>query len=158
MMLKESEIIIFSSEQNTDLPLLPVYSGIKAGFPSPADNYSADYIDLNKELIQNPASTFFGIVDGDSLVDMGVQEGSLVIIDRSLEAQNGSLVVCYIDGEFTMKYVEFREQEIWLLPANEKYKPIRLTEENHVIIWGVVTRCILDMRKKGGKNVRSRRL
>jgi DNA polymerase V len=103
-------------------------------------------IDLNKELVKHPASTFYGKVKGDSMVDAGVCDGDILIIDKSLEPRNGDMAVCYIDGEFTIKYIRIDKQVVWLIPAKEAYEPIRVTPENEFLIWGIVTYSIRKQR------------
>ena len=83
--------------------------GIHAGFPSPAQDYMNPCIDLNKELVRHPAATFYGRVVGDSMVDAGVEEGDILVIDKSIEAMEGDMCVCFVDGEFTLKYLSFQE-------------------------------------------------
>jgi DNA polymerase V len=102
-------------------------------------------IDLNRHLIKNPSATFYGRVKGDSLKNAGISNGDLLIIDRSLEPTNGKIAVCYIDGEFTAKRVQISKKEILLIPENENYQPIRVTEENNFLIWGIVTHVIKDV-------------
>lgn len=125
--------------------------GIHAGFPSPAQDYIELAIDLNTELIKNPSATFFGRVVGNCLINAGVDEGDIVIIDKSLlPPKNGDMVVAFLDGEFTLRLIERRKGEkdvIWLLPANDKYEPTRVTGENDFIVWGVVT-SIIKQRKR----------
>lgn len=130
---------IIASDTNTEVNLPFVENGISAGFPSPALDFADSSIDLNKHLIKHPSATFFGRVKGDSLKNAGVENGDLMIIDRSLEPTNGKIAVCYIDGEFTAKRLQIDKKEIWLLPENENYKPIRVTEDNNFLIWGIVT-------------------
>lgn len=115
--------------------------GIRAGFPSPAQDYMTERIDLNKELVRHPATTFYARVEGDSMKEAGIDEGDLLIIDKSLVPQDGNVVVACVDGEFTLKRIRFdvREKVFWLVPANEDYSPIRVTEDNNFLIWGVVT-------------------
>lgn len=122
---------------NTELPLFQ--TGISAGFPSPADDYIEDRIDLNRELIRNPSSTFFGRVNGDSMINAGIGDGDLIVIDKSIEPKDGSIVVCVIDGEFTVKRFQKINGEIFLMPENEKYKAIKITNENDFRVWGTVT-------------------
>jgi len=122
---------------NTELPLFQ--TGISAGFPSPADDYIEDRIDLNRELIRNPSSTFFGRVNGDSMINAGIGDGDLIVIDKSIEPRDGSIVVCVIDGEFTVKRFQKINGEIFLMPENEKYKAIKITNENDFRVWGTVT-------------------
>jgi DNA polymerase V len=126
-------------QQPIVLPLIP---GISAGFPSPAADFIDLSIDLSKELIQNPSTTFFGRVKGDSMKGAGIDDGDLMIIDKSLKARQGSIVVCFIDGEFTVKRISFEKKTCWLLAENDKYPPIKVTEDNDMIIWGVVINAI----------------
>jgi DNA polymerase V len=133
------ELILFLAETITELPLLFVDSGISAGFPSPADDYLEVSLDLNKELISNPSSTFYGRVRGDSMQEDGIHEGDVLIIDKSLEPRNNALAVCYIDGEFTVKRLRRNREGLWLMPANPRFSPIRVTVENDFCVWGIVT-------------------
>ncbi len=138
-------IDIFSADTTTDLDIPYVEGGISAGFPSPALDFIDLTIDLNKHLIKNPSATFYGRVKGFSLKNAGIDEGDLLIIDRSLEPKNGKIAVCFIDGEFTAKRIEIKKDEIWLHPENEEYKSIKVTKENSFLIWGVVTHVIKNM-------------
>lgn len=113
-------------------------TGISAGFPLPADECIDLSLDLNRELIKNPASTFFARVSGVSMIDDGIDDGDLLVIDKSVEPYENCLSVAYVDGEFTLKRVKFEKDCAWLIPANKKYKPIRITEDNDFMIWGVV--------------------
>lgn len=122
-------------------------TGIQAGFPSPADDYMESPIDLNQELISHPVSTFMGRVRGDSMKEAGIFDGDLLIIDKSLKPKNGDVAVCFIDGEFTIKYIKISPKSIWLIPANDEYTPIKITEENDFVIWGIVTYSIRKHRK-----------
>ena len=110
-------------------------------------------LDVNEELIPNPVSTFFGRVKGISLIDDDIEDSDSVIVDRMLEPQWGDLAVCVTPDGFTMKYVEVRDNgEIWLMPGNKDYTPIRITEDNERLLWGIVTHSIRQLRvKKGGK-------
>ena len=112
---------------------------VRAGFPSPAEDYSTTKLDLNRELIKNPASTFYARVSGLSMVDEGINEGDLLVIDKSIEPYDGCLAVCYIDGEFTLKRFEKHSSYALLVPANREFNPIKVTEDNDFCIWGVVT-------------------
>jgi len=132
----------FTASTDTALERPFVEGQLKAGFPSPADDFSEVSIDLNIELLKNPASTFFCRVSGDSMEDMGISDGDLLIIDKSLEPADGKVAVCCIDGEFTLKSIRLGDNCCWLMPANKKYKPIKVTEANELIIWGIVTHSI----------------
>ncbi|MFZ4739656.1 MAG: LexA family protein [Bacteroidales bacterium] len=119
-----------------------VPGGISAGFPSPALDFIDLTIDLNKHLIKHPSATFYGRVKGESMKDAGIFDNDLLIIDKSLEPVNGKIAVCYIDGEFTLKRIKLENKEVWLMPANTEYKPIKIEEYNNLIIWGIVTHVI----------------
>lgn len=112
---------------------------IKAGFPSPADEEPSERLDLQRLLVRHPASTFFFRIDGTSMVEANMDEGDIIIVDRSIEPYNGCSAVCYIDGEFTVKRVERHADHTMLVAANPKFKPIRITSDNEFSIWGVVT-------------------
>lgn len=138
-------IDIFSADTVTVLELPFIGDGISAGFPSPALDFIDISIDLNKHLVKHPSATFYGRVKGVSLKNAGIDNGDLLIIDRSIEPTNGKIAVCYIDGEFTAKRIKISKNEIWLIPENENYQPIRVTEENDFLIWGIVTHVIKDV-------------
>lgn len=135
-----------------ELEILEDLPEIHAGFPSPSQDYMKGVIDLNKELVHHPAATFYGRVVGDSMVDAGVHEGDVLIIDKALEPAEGDLCVSYVDGEFALKRLSLKDPSggedkgVWLLPANPKYRPIKVEEENDFLIWGVVTYIIKRMR------------
>ena len=140
-----NRIDLFSADTQSELALPYIDQGISAGFPSPALDFIDITIDLNKQLIKHPSATFYGRVKGFSLKNAGIDNGDLMIIDRSLEPKNGKIAVCFIDGEFTAKRIKMAENEIWLLPENEQFSPIRVTEENEFIVWGIVTHIIKSM-------------
>ena len=120
---------------------------VKAGFPSPAEDFR-EKLDLIKLLVRHKASTFFFRVDGVSMVDAAMDEGDILIVDRAVDPYNNCKAVCYIDGEYTVKRVEITERGVRLMPANEHntaYKPIVITSENNFLIWGVVTYVIKKM-------------
>jgi DNA polymerase V len=120
---------------------------VKAGFPSPAEDIR-EKLDLIQLLVRHKASTFFFRVDGVSMVDSGMDEGDILIVDRAIAPHNNCKAVCYIDGEYTVKRVEISDKGVRLMPANEsstKYKPIEITPENNFIIWGVVSWVIKKM-------------
>lgn len=131
-----------SCEKALSLPYAD--GGIKAGFPSPAQDYLTCSIDLNKELIRHAESTFYARVDGHSLMDAGIDDGDLVVIDKGLDAQSGDYVAAFIDGDFTLKRFETDEANncAWLMPANKAFNPIRITTDNNFMVWGVITYCI----------------
>ncbi len=163
---------IGETTQDRHLPAM-AEDGIHAGFPSPAQDYMSRCIDLNAELVRHPAATFYGRVVGDSMIDAGVEEGDILVIDKALTAQEGDMAVCFIDGEFTLKYISYRDpektgdgksteakkagisykilkmpDEMWLLPANKAYKPIHVTESNDFTVWGIVTYVIKKVHNR----------
>ena len=105
-------------------------------------------IDLNKEIVRHPSSTFYGRVVGDSMRDEGIEEGDILVIDKSLELQDNDLAVCFIDGEFTVKRVRLEQNAAWLIPSNSEYPLIKVTADNNFIVWGVVTYTIKKNRRK----------
>lgn len=134
-------------EESSDLELQIFDSRIQAGFPSPAQGSFADSIDLNHELINNPAATFCAKVIGDSMIDSGINEGDMLIIDRSIEPSDGDIAVCFIDGDFTVKRILINNDEISLVPANRKYPVIRVPKESNFVIWGVVSHIIKKLNR-----------
>jgi len=133
---------IYSASTETRLSLPLIGEGISAGFPSPALDFIDLSIDMNRHLVKHPATTFYGRVKGHSMKDAGIFDGDLLVIDKSLQPLDNKIAVCYIDGEFTIKRIRLEEKVIWLLPENEAYQPIRVTEENDFLIWGMVTHVI----------------
>ncbi|RMZ51427.1 LexA family transcriptional regulator [Flavobacteriaceae bacterium PRS1] len=135
-------IEFYRSNHATKLKLPFVSNGISAGFPSPADDFLDINIDLNKHLIKNPSTTFYGRVKGDSLKDAGIHDGDLLIVDKSLEPTNGKIAVCFIDGEFTVKRIKIEKDIVWLIAENKDYPPIKVTKDNDFVIWGIVINVI----------------
>ena len=120
---------------------LALAPNIKAGFPSPADDYLRDSLDFNRDLIKNPEATFYGRVSGDSMRDAGINEGDIAVIDRSLQPTDGDVIVAYVNEEFTIKYLDLThkaEGYIELRPANPDYSPIRIDSTDNFRVWGVV--------------------
>lgn len=135
-----NEIIFLTPDLTTELPLPYADGGIRAGFPSPAQDYVDGILDLNKELIQHPAATFYAKVVGNSM-SPGINEGDLLVVDRSLDAFNDCIVVCCLNNEFTVKRVDLTQKDqgiIRLLPDNPQYEPIVVTEDDKFLLWGVV--------------------
>ena len=123
-------------------------STIRAGFPSPGQDDVNSSIDLNKYLIKHPAATFFARVEGLSMSGEGIDEGDLLIIDRSLNPENGDLAVCSIDGDFTLKRIQILYGgKIRLIPSNPEFKPIDISADDEFSIWGIVTATIKQNRR-----------
>lgn len=129
-----------STETKIKRPLIG--NKFPAGFPSPAADYLEGLLDLNEYLIKNKAATFFARVEGDSMIGCGIFPGDIVIVDRSLEAGNNSVVLARYDGEFTIKKLRIEKGELFLVSENESYPPIKINEELEFVIWGVVTTVI----------------
>lgn len=115
---------------------------IQAGFPSPAQGEYADTIDLNRALITNPAATFCARVIGDSMVDAGINEGDLLIIDRSITPHDGCIAVCFVDGDFTVKRLAVRDDGIYLQPANATFPELKVADCSDFQVWGVVSHIV----------------
>ena len=115
---------------------------IQAGFPSPAQGEYADTIDLNRALITNPAATFCARVIGNSMVDAGINEGDLLIIDRSITPHDGCIAVCFIDGDFTVKRLVVRDDGVYLQPANTSFPEMKVIEDSDFQVWGVVSHIV----------------
>lgn len=138
---------------STSLALQYADGGIRAGFPSPAQDYITETIDLNKDLVQHPASTFYGRVVGDSMIEEGITEGDILVIDKSIEPADGDLAVCCLDGEFTLKRIKFTSHgTLLLVPSNSRYKPIEVTQDNEFIVWGIVLYTIKPNRRRHGSS------
>ena len=135
----------FVSSTKQYLPLFA--SRLKAGFPSPADDYIEEKIDLNRYLAPHPAATFPVRVDGDSMTGAGIFPGDIAIVDRSfvtseIAAMHNKIVMAVLDGEFTIKRLCVKGKSVTLLPENDRYEPIPIAEASDFTIWGVVRHCI----------------
>ena len=137
--MKEKKVInFFTPKKENGIGQWLAEEGISAGFPSPADDFKETRISLDRELVKNKEATFYARVSGDSMVGAGLQDGDLLVIDRSKNPENGKIAICLIDGEFTVKRIKKEKNKLYLVPENKKYKAIELKEENQLIIWGVV--------------------
>lgn len=116
-----------------------IADGVSAGFPSPAADFTENTIDLNKELCENPLATFYIRVKGHSMIDAGINNGDILVVDRSIEARDSKIAVCLIDGEFTVKRIKLDKNCLYLLAENPNYHPIKVTEDNQFMVWGIVT-------------------
>jgi len=125
----------FSSHHELEL----FSSQIPAGFPSPADDFLEKRLDLNEYLIKNKSATFLIRVHGDSMINAGIFDGDLLVVDRSAQPTSGKIVLGVLNGEFTVKRIEKRKTKLFLVPENDDFKPIEITNEMDFKIWGVVT-------------------
>ncbi len=133
------ELTFFKPELNSEIKLPYINHGVSAGFPSPAMDFMESSIDLNQVLVENPTATFYVQVEGNSMIDAGIHDKDLLVVDRSLEPRNNKIAICLLDGEFTVKRIRLENNELFLMPENPNYQPIKITEENQLIIWGIVT-------------------
>ena len=133
------KLIFFKPDNQNQKHLILANEAISAGFPSPAEDFKELKISIDQEVVKNESATFFARVDGESMQGAGLDDGDLLVIDRSEEPENGKIAVCFIDGEFTVKRLKVKDNCIYLMPENSKYKPLKVTSENQLIIWGIVT-------------------
>jgi DNA polymerase V len=127
---------------------LPLFAtGVRAGFPSPADDYIEHRLDLN-DLVQHKEATYYAWVEGDSMVDLNIHDGDLMMIDKAVEPEMGDIVVAEVDGQFTVKRLGERGGVPCLLPGNPSYPVIVINPDIGITIWGVVVRLIHDMRQR----------
>lgn len=136
---KNKKLTFFRPEFESEIKIPYIKEGVSAGFPSPAADFMETNIDLNKELSKNPLATFYIKVKGNSMIDAGINDKDVLVVDRSLEPQNNKIAICFIDGEFTVKRIQIQKDCLYLMPENPNYVPIKITEDNNLIIWGIVT-------------------
>jgi DNA polymerase V len=135
----EENLIFFQSQQDQNRSMPLAHTGVSAGFPSPADDFKELRISIDQEVVKNEEATFYARVAGQSMQGAGLDDGDLLVIDRSKEPEDNAIAVCFIDGEFTVKRLKVEAECVYLMPENPNYSPIRVTEDNQLIIWGVVT-------------------
>ena len=139
-MKKAEENLIFfqpQQDQNRSMPL--AHTGVSAGFPSPADDFKELRFSIDQDVVKNEEATLYALVAGQSMQGAGLDDGDLLVIDRSKEPEDNAIAVCFIDGEFTVKRLKVEAECVYLMPENPNYSPIKVTEDNQLIIWGVVT-------------------
>lgn len=139
MPVNTKKLTFFKPELNSEIKLPYINHGVSAGFPSPAMDFMESSIDLNQVLVENHTATFYVQVEGNSMIDAGIHDKDLLVVDRSLEPRNNKIAICLLDGEFTVKRIRLENNELFLMPENPNYQPIKITEENQLIIWGIVT-------------------
>ena len=137
--MKREKLNFFQPEEEKNLGQWLMEQGISAGFPSPADDFKEIRISLDRELVKNGDATFYAKVSGDSMINAGLSDGDLIVIDRSLDPQHNKIAVCFIDGDFTVKRIIKKGGNLYLKPENKNYNPIKIGEENELQIWGIVT-------------------
>ena len=138
--LNTSEKLQFYAIEEASFDDVPLYGdSVPAGFPSPADDYLDMDLNLHDYLVQHPSATFCVRAIGDSMVDAGIQSSDVMVIDRALTPKNNDIILAVVNGEFTVKRIKKSEDELYLMPANENYTPMKITEEMNFQVWGVVT-------------------
>ncbi|MBT4746852.1 MAG: translesion error-prone DNA polymerase V autoproteolytic subunit [Candidatus Thioglobus sp.] len=149
-----STLEVYKSQLKSDMEVLkpdfdapslsiPIFSSrVQAGFPSPADDHLEDRLDLNKHLIHHQESTFFVRAQGESMLNAGIHPGDILIVDKSLPAKSGKIVIAVVDGEFTVKRLYKYKGVVSLKAENPEFKDIEINEGSELIIWGVVTSVI----------------
>ena len=130
-------------ENTNELPFIS--GGIKAGFPSPAADFDESKISLDNVLVKNREATFYAKASGTSMIGAGIDDGDILVIDKSLEPQNNKIAVCFIDGEFTIKRIKIEKDCVYLMPENKNYQPIKVTDKNELGIWGIITYLIKSL-------------
>lgn len=138
-----NEVMSLIENRGYDLPFYT--SSVQAGFPSPADDHMEKKIDISKHLIKHPAATFFVKAAGESMIKAGIHPGDILVVDRSLEPKNGKIVIAAVDGQLTVKRLHKSKKGVFLVPENELYEPIKIEEENEILIWGVVTNVLHEV-------------
>lgn len=145
--MKSIKLIKGEFEEMVDLLLAP---GIRAGFPSPAEDYLRESLDFNRDLIHHPEATFYGKVEGDSMEDACINNGDIAVIDRSLEPQHGDVVVGFVNGDSTVKFLDLTHKKdgyIELRPANKNYPVFRIEEDDDFEVWGMVVWTIKNWKR-----------
>ena len=138
--IKRTNVLdIYAVEESILTDISMFTDSVQAGFPSPAEDYMDLDLNLQDHLIQNPSATFCVRAVGESMKGAGIQSGDIMLVDKSLTPKNRSIVLAVIDGEFTVKRVNVSEKELYLMPENENFPPIKITEEMDFQVWGVVT-------------------
>ncbi len=139
----KSKVEVFLTKDNPTELSIPIFtSRVQAGFPSPADDHLEDALDLNTHLIHHKEATFFVKAQGDSMLGAGIQQGDILIVDRSLSAKSGKIVIAVVDGEFTVKRLHKYKGNITLKAENPDFEDIKIGGTDELIIWGVVTSVI----------------
>ncbi len=137
--MKKEKLTFLKPKKGNTLGQWLIEQGISAGFPSPADDFKEIRISLDNELVKNKEATFYARVCGESMENAGLSNGDLIIIDRSLQAENNKIAVCFLDGEFTVKRIIKKGEKLFLKPENKRYKQVEINENNELLIWGIVT-------------------
>ena len=139
----KSDIEVLNPNFNAPSLSIPIFSSrVQAGFPSPADDHLEDQLDLNKHLIHHQEATFFVRAQGESMLNAGIHPGDILIVDKSLPAKSGKIVIAVVDGEFTVKRLHKYKGKVSLKAENSEFEDIEIQEGSELIIWGIVTSTI----------------
>ena len=133
------------TEKRIYLPLSQ--STVEAGFPSPATEYEEDRLDINDMVVTNPAATFYVRVKGSSMIDAKINDGDILVVDKSLEARHNDIIIAVVDGDFTVKTLYVKDNVVKLVPANPEYPEIILKNAQELNVWGVVSYIIYKTRR-----------
>jgi DNA polymerase V len=134
----DTDKLIFYKILESPAGYIPFYPSVQAGFPSPADDYMEEKLDLNRFLVKNPSATFYVKVEGVSMVGAGIYPKDILIVDRSLQAKNNDIIIALVNGEFTVKRLNILADKVWLVAENPNYKPLDVSETAFQV-WGIVT-------------------
>ncbi len=138
--MDDTRVVDFFRMKEGEPKLLPSFlTMVQAGFPSPADDYLEKWLDLNQLMVAHPNATFFVKVTGNSMEGAKIFSGDILVVDRSLEPADGKIVVAIVNGEFTVKRLKIKNDQVYLVAENKEYSPIQVTEEIDFQIWGIVT-------------------
>ena len=135
-------LTFFTPQQSKSEGAILIDTGISAGFTSHDQDIEGERVSLDDTLIKNKKTTFYAKVNGQSMINAGLNHDDLLVIDRSLQPEDKKIAVCYIDGDFTVKRLRVVNNEVWLQPENPDYPIIKITEENDFVILGIVTNVI----------------
>jgi DNA polymerase V len=133
---------VMSPDRSTKWARPLFMTSVSAGFPSPAESYIEGHLDLNRYLIKHPVATFYVRVSGDSMAGAGIQPGSILVVDRAVEADDGDIVIARIGDELCVKRLRLSRGRVWLMPENDKYQPIEVIESMDFEVWGRVMHAI----------------
>jgi DNA polymerase V len=137
--MQDEKLIFFNPNHDVRKQIHMAQEGVSAGFPSPADDFKELRISIDQEVVRNEEATFYARVSGVSMQGAGLDDGDLLVIDRSLEPQDDKIAVCFIDGSFTVKRLKVDVDCVYLMSENKNYKPIKVSEGDELLIWGIVT-------------------
>jgi DNA polymerase V len=137
--MQDEKLIFFNPNHDVRKKIHMAQEGVSAGFPSPADDFKELRISIDQEVVRNEEATFYARVSGESMQGAGLDDGDLLVIDRSLEPQDDKIAVCFIDGSFTVKRLKVDVDCVYLMSENKNYKPIKVSEGDELLIWGIVT-------------------